>query len=146
MHRFQILFFMVVLVLPLFAQQKSQEVPFTLADRDRILRTEQKIESLTKSVDERFESLTKSVDERFESLTKSVDERFEFVQKQLDNIFNLMLFLLGGIMGLIGFVIYDRRTLLKPVSRKQQEIEKALIAYSKKNKEFKEILQKTGIL
>ena len=102
MHRFQILFFMVVLVLPLFAQQKSQEVPFTLADRDRILRTEQKIESLTKSVDERF---------------KGVDERFEFVQKQLDNIFNLMLFLLGGIMGLIGFVIYDRRTILKPVTK-----------------------------
>ena len=131
MLRFQVLFFMVVMVLPLFGQQESQELSFTLADRDRILRTEQKIESLTKSVDERF---------------KGVDERFEFVQKQLDNIFNLMLFLLGGIMGLIGFVIYDRRTILKPVTKKQQEIEKALIAYSKKNKEFKEILQKTGIL
>ena len=137
--------------------QKQQPVPFTLADRDRIILTEQRINALSKSVDERFDGLSRSVDERFDGLSKSVDERFDALnksmeerfeaqQKQLDNIFSLMLFLLGGIMGLIGFIIYDRRTILRPVTKKQQQIENVLIQYAKENKEFKEILKRTGIL
>ena len=131
MYRFQIFIFLMLTGIPIWAQDETTVVPFTLADRDRILRTEQKVEALSKSVDERFEG---------------VDDRFEGVQKQLDNIFNMMLFLLGGIMGLIGFVLYDRKTILKPVTRKQDEMEQALIDYSKKNKALRDALKKAGIL
>ena len=135
MPRFSRFIFLFLLTGSGFGQQAAPAVPFTLADRDRILRTEQRIVSLSQSVDERFDALS-----------QSVDERFEGVQRQLDTIFNLMLFLLGGIMGLIGFVLYDRKTILKPVTRKQEAMERALIAYSEKNKALKESLKKAGIL
>lgn len=127
------------------AQDNNTPVSFTLGDRDRLMRNEQNIISLQKEMNIRFESIDirfESVDTRFES----VDRRFDAQQKQLDNIFTLMLFLLGGIMGLIGFVIYDRRTAIKPVQREQEAIIKVLTEYSQNNNDLKEILKKAGII
>ncbi len=147
---------------------ENTAVPFTLADRDRIMRTEQKLEafqknvdgkfisfeksvdkrfiSLEKSIDERFISLEKSIDERFISLEKSMNIRFESQQKQLDNIYTLMFFVLGAIMSLIGFVIYDRRTAIKPVQREQENIIKILREYSVKHNDLAELLKNAGML
>ena len=150
-----------------YAQDNNTAVSFTLGDRDRLMRNEQNLISLQKEVNTRFESLQKEMNSRFESLQKemnirfegvdtrfesidvrfkSIDRRFDAQQKQLDNIFTLMLFLLGGIMGLIGFVIYDRRTAIKPVQREQELIINVLKEYSKKNNDLKEILKKAGII
>ncbi|MCD4665843.1 MAG: hypothetical protein K8R68_11290 [Bacteroidales bacterium] len=117
-------------------------VPFTLADRDRILRTEQRLEAFQISVDKRFESLHKELDAKFES----IDTKFESQQKQMDNMYILLILILGAIFSLIGFVIYDRRTAIKPVQRKQEIIEKALQDYSGNHNDLKEILKKAGIL
>ena len=131
------IFFIVVMSFA-YAQDNNTAVSFTLGDRDRLMRNEQNLISLQKEMNIRFES----IDVRF----KSIDRRFDAQQKQLDNIFTLMLFLLGGIMGLIGFVIYDRRTAIKPVQREQELIINVLKEYSKKNSDLKEILKKAGIV
>jgi len=138
------IFFIVVMSFA-YAQDNNTAVSFTLGDRDRLMRNEQNLISLQKEMNIRFESIDvrfKSIDVRF----KSIDRRFDAQQKQLDNIFTLMLFLLGGIMGLIGFVIYDRRTAIKPVQREQELIINVLKEYSKKNSDLKEILKKAGIV
>ena len=45
----------------LFSQEENQVVPYTLADRERLVRLEVKIDEMSKSVDYRFDA----VNERF---------------------------------------------------------------------------------
>jgi hypothetical protein len=92
-------------------ERENTAIPFTLADRDRIMRTEQKLDAFQKNIDERFISLRNEMTTKFDAQ----QVQFKAQQKQLDNIYTLMLFVLGAIMSLIGFVIYDRRTAIKPV-------------------------------
>ena len=75
-----------------------------------------------------------------------MDERFESQQKQLDNIYTLLFFILGGVMSLMGFVIYDRRTAIKPVQRQQETLIKAMREYSEKHNDLAEIFKKAGVL
>ncbi len=109
----------------------NTSVPFTLADRDRILKLENSIDILN---------------ERIVSLESLIDKRFDSQQNQLNLLFGFMFLILGAVMSLIGFIIYDRRTILHPVTKKQKELEDILIDYSKKNNELKEILKKAGVL
>ena len=51
-------------LLPSLLQAMEKEIPFTLDDRDRIIRTEQKVESLQTEMNARF----KAIDERFSQL------------------------------------------------------------------------------
>ena len=136
MIKYLIIFLFLSCSLTSFSQ--SSTVPFTLEDRDRIIRTEMEIKSLRNEMNTRFESM----DTRF----KSIDTKFEAQQKQLDNIYVLLFFILGAVFSLIGFVIWDRRTAIKPVQKEQENIVRALIDYSKKHTDLGEILKKTGVL
>ncbi|RLD60694.1 MAG: hypothetical protein DRJ05_04170 [Bacteroidetes bacterium] len=110
-------------------------VPFTLADRDRIMRTEQQLNSLEKSMGERFAAQEKSMDERF------------------TNINNLLYIILAAIIGLVGFVLWDRRTFLKPVTDKNTAMEQrlknvieSLREKAKKDSELATILRMNNLL
>jgi len=59
----------------------------------------------------------KAINQRFESLEKSIDQRFDFIS-------NLMLVMLAGIFGLIGFIIWDRKTALKPLEKRLEAFER----------------------
>lgn len=96
----------------------GKEVPFTLEDRDRIIRIEVKISE----IDKRFEQ----IDKRFEQ----VDKRFEQVGKQIDQLFNF-LWILAVIFSsitaaTIGFAIWDRRSMIRPFEIKTREIEERI--------------------
>ena len=117
---------------------QSRDVPFTLEDRDRIIQTEIEVKSLRNEMNVKFESM----ETRFESM----ETRFDSQQKQLDNIYILLIFILGAVFSLIGFVIWDRRTAIKPVQREQEKLIKALIEYSRNHNDLGEILKKTGVL
>ena len=106
------------------------------------MRNEQNI----KNVRTEINALRTEMNVRFESIEQKIEVKFESQQKQINMIITLLFFLLGGMMSLIGFVIYDRRTAIKPVQRDQQKIEDALIEYSKKHPDFREILKNAGIL
>ncbi len=78
----------------------AKEVPFTLEDRDRLIRMEAELKALSKSVDARFEA---------------IDKRFEEVNRKIDMLFNF-LWIITGIfttitVATIGFAIWDRRIL-----------------------------------
>ncbi|OQX77314.1 MAG: hypothetical protein B6D64_08430 [Bacteroidetes bacterium 4484_276] len=173
MKNIVIAFFLTLVIIfgPFTANGQTNDntpVPFTLADRDRIMRTEQRLgafekstderfasmqksmderfTSLQKSMDERFVSVQKSMDERFDSMQKSMDERFSSQQKQLDSIYTLLFFILGGVMSLMGFVIYDRRTAIKPIQREHETLVRALREYSEKHVDLAEVFKKAGIL
>ncbi|NQV02789.1 MAG: hypothetical protein HQ542_09095 [Bacteroidia bacterium] len=51
------LFWILLFLLPVLVKAEVKEIPFTLDDRDRIIRTEQKVESLQTDMNARFEQL-----------------------------------------------------------------------------------------
>jgi hypothetical protein len=67
-------------------------------------------------------SLETTMNQRFES----VDQRFDSVDQRFDQIWSLMLVVIGGIFGLIGFIIWDRKTALKPLEQRLDRIEQDL--------------------
>jgi len=124
---------------------QSRDVPFTLDDRDRIIRTENEISSVRNemnSLRNEMNSLRSEMNSRFEAQ----NQRFESLEKQLDRIYTLMFILLGAIFTLMGYVLWDRRTTVGPVQRENRRIVNALIEYSKENPKLAEILRNSGIL
>lgn len=115
----------------------SQEVPYTLADRDRLIRVEATLQEFKQAVDHRFEaveqrfaSLEKRFEGRFESVEgrfESIEKRFESVEKRLERLESVMLggfgLLFTSMIGLVGFVLWDRRSALAPAIRKNKELE-----------------------
>ena len=105
---------------------ENQPVSFTLADRDRIVRLE----------------------EGQKSLQLQMDQRFSAVDRQFSDLRNLIYVVLAGMFGLVGFVLWDRRTALAPAIRRQKEladqeelIKRALQEYAKVEPRLAEILR-----
>jgi len=115
----------------LFSQENNVEVPYTLSDRDRLIRNEQKIDALRQELNIRFDSVNKRIDD---------------LQNQMGFMTTLLMFVLGAIMSLIGFVIYDRRTAIKPVQRDQKALIDLLGDYAKGDSRLKELMKNAGML
>ncbi len=88
---------------------------------------DKRLDDLSRSIDSRFEQ----VDKRFEQVDKrfeQIDKRFEDVNRRIDGLQNTILVLFGAIMSLIvalfGFIIWDRRTMLKPVVDRLDRLER----------------------
>ncbi len=94
-----------LLIVLLFGIAFPKEVPFTLEDRDRMIR----LEEGQKAIMHRFEQ----IDKRFEQ----IDKRFEQVERQIDRLIDIMLAIFAGQIALvatvIGVLIWDRRTVVK---------------------------------
>jgi len=133
--------FIVIMILFLSGQSVwAKDVPYTLEDRDRLIRVETKIEQ----IDKRFEQ----IDKRFEQ----IDKRFEQIDRRIERLETTMMggfgLLFTTMIGLVGFVLWDRRTALSPAIRKNKEleergdkIEKALKEYAYKEPKLAEILR-----
>lgn len=103
---------------------------------ERFDAVDQRFESLESKVDERFNAVNQrfeavdqrfeSVNQRFESLESTMDQRFDAIDDQFGRIWSLMLVIIAGIFGLIGFIIWDRRTVLKPVEQRLVRMESYL--------------------
>jgi hypothetical protein len=125
-------------VVCLKAQEQQVVVPYTLADRDRAILTEAKINAL---------------DIRFES----IDKQFMNQQRQIDDIKTLFYWGFGILITLFifmfGYMIWDRRTAMQPAldqSSKAEENSRNLILslreYSQKHVDLAEILRSHGLL
>ena len=86
----------------------AREVPFTLEDRDRLIRMEATIKEFKEAVDKRFEQ---------------VDKRFE---QMIAFMWMLVVIFVGVTGSTIGFAIWDRRTMIRPFEVKTKEIEEKI--------------------
>ena len=128
MKKLLILVFVLLFSGILKAQEQQVVVPYSLADRDRAIRTEANMEL-----------------------------KFESQQRQLDDIKTLFYWGFGILITLflfmLSYMIWDRRTAMQPAlerSSKAEENSRNLIAtlreYSKKHTDLAEILRNHGIL
>jgi len=120
-----------LLCLPALAQEQQVVIPYTLADRDRAIRLEAKMEALE----------------------SKVDVKFEAVNARIDYLFWLQGIILALILFILGYTIWDRRTALQPALDKSAEAEvkssnliRVLREYSKKHADLADILRSHGIL
>jgi tetrahydromethanopterin S-methyltransferase subunit G len=127
----------------LFAQT-DRSVPFTLEDRDRILRIEQRLETMEQrfqQIDKRFEQVDKrfeQVDKRFEELRADMNARFE---QQHNTIMMLIGVFTAITAATIGFALWDRRTMIRPFETKVKEIETNMDTLKTSNKNLIESLR-----
>jgi len=124
----------------------GQEVPYTLEDRDRLIRIETALKEFKESVDKRFDEFRESVDKRFEQ----VDKRFE----QMLTFMWILASVFGGLVAVtIGFAVWDRRTALAPALRKggeleerEERVERVLRELAQKDPNVAEALRHVGLL
>ena len=124
-YRFSLLSLLLITntILP-FAQN------FTDEDRARMIRTETRLEAVEKRMEEGFTQMDKrfeQVDKRFEQ----VDKRFEQVDKRFDDHLSYIGYIIG-LFGticavIIGFTLWDRRTMVRPFETKVNEIDAELL-------------------
>ena len=129
----------------------------------RLIRVETRMDDF----DKRLVELREDMNKRFEQ----VDKRFEQVDKRFEQMLGFMGILATIFttmtLGTIGFAVWDRRSLVKPFEYKVKEIEdkielkskdiagnsarldkliEVVNKYSEKNKDFGELLHKSGII
>jgi hypothetical protein len=121
-----ILFFL--LAMPLAGMAEIKEIPFTLDDRDRIIRTEQKVEAVKTEMNARFES----IDKRF-------DQLFNFLWAMI-GIFTTMM------VSIFGFAFWDRKLSLAPVKKDNLKTLNALREFAEHQPKLREILKNAGLL
>ena len=135
---FIFMFFLSLLSISASAQEKQVVVPYTLADRDRSIQIEAKLNAL---------------DAKFES----IDKQFMNQQRQIDDIKTLFYWGFGILITLfifmLGYMIWDRRTAMQPAllqaSRAEENSRNLIVTlreYAKKHPDLAEILRTHGML
>ncbi|MEI6435383.1 MAG: hypothetical protein WCP32_11105 [Bacteroidota bacterium] len=146
-----IVFFL--MMLPLIGKAENKAIPFSLDDRDRIIRTEQKVESVKTEMNTRFENVDRQftgfrseMNARFES----IDKRFEAMDKRFDQLFNYLWAFIGifttMMVSVFGFAFWDRKLSLTPMKKENLKTLNALRDFAKYQPRLQEILKTAGLL
>ena len=95
------------------------------------------------AVDKRFDAVYKqfeTVDKRFEEVNKrfeEVNKRFEEFNRRFETLSNFIMTLIAGIFGLMGFMMWDRRTVVEKAKKEcVEDVEKSEIFNKKADKEY----------
>ncbi len=143
MKRLILLIQFLILAVVLNGQEKS--IPYTQADRDRMVRLETKIEAIDKRIDDLISNSDGkflNINNKFTDLERKIDR----LEDKFDSYFMWGFgMVLMSIFGLIGFIIYDRRTTLAPVENKTERVIKALRERAEKDPLLMEALKNTAL-
>nr|VFJ60151.1 MAG: hypothetical protein BECKDK2373B_GA0170837_109012 [Candidatus Kentron sp. DK] len=102
--------------------RQQMEVRFTAMEK----RMDERFADMERRMDERFVAMERRMDERFVFMEKRMDERFVAMEKRMDAQWSLTLVLIVAIFGLIGFVVWDRKTALSPLEKRFAKIAEEL--------------------
>jgi len=85
--------------------------------------------ALEDKMDMRFTAMQEQMDHRFAAVDQrfaSIDQRFASIDQRFEFLQQLMLVMIAGIFGLIGFIVWDRYTTLRPMDQRLRRIEEDL--------------------
>ncbi len=141
MKKQKILFpFILAIIMQVFVQETyAIEVASRISDRE-IIESQAEFKAELKANQQVMEQRFKGVDQRFDAIDQrfdAIDQRFDDVNQRLDTIeknsnirfgriWDLMLIIIAGIFGLIGFIVWDRKTALRPLEKRLDSLEKDL--------------------
>ncbi len=98
-----------------------------ITDRE-IIEKLAKLEQGQVGLNQRMDSLESSLNQRMDSLESSLNNRMDDMNNRMDDINNTMLTLFGAIIALIvgifGYIAWDRRTMMKPMQTRIESLEK----------------------
>jgi len=86
MKRLIIPIVLVLSVISVIAQDNYQPVPYTLADRDRLIKVEAKLNALDKRVDQMDQSLNNRIDMVEQSLNNRIDKVEQSLNNRIDQV------------------------------------------------------------
>jgi len=145
----KLIFIVFFAVLAFQALPQSQEVPFTLDDRDRMMRTEEKLDANYSELTIKIESLRNEMNARFEGMETKLDAN----NSKFEPLYWAFGILLALILFTLGYIIWDRRTALYPIQDKTRNLEERLTRLenvtreqAKKDPKFAELLKLAGLL
>jgi len=146
-------FCFILLVLAVAFKVEAKEISFTQEDRERLVRLEATLKEFKDAVDKRFEQIDKrfeQIDKRFEEFRNYVDKRFEEVNKRFEQMMTFLWILSAVFVGIvavtIAFALWDRRTMLKPVEDKINQLISLLKEIAKTDEKVADALRKFGFL
>jgi hypothetical protein len=122
----------ILLFFPVLVKAEVKEIPFTLDDRDRIIRTEQKVEALNAKIDMKVDGLRSEMNARF-------DQLFNFLWAII-GIFTTMM------VSVFGFAFWDRRLSMVPMKKENAKMLNVLRDYAEHQPKLREILKNAGLL
>ncbi|MBF0553929.1 MAG: hypothetical protein HQK96_05145 [Nitrospirae bacterium] len=135
----------------------AQNSSFTQQDRERLIRLEVRLDEGLKATNQRIDDTSKSLNQHIEDGLKATNQRMDDgfnalnhrmndingrmsdIHGRISDLYGLMYVLIGGMLTLVGFVLWDRRTTIAPVVRKNRELEER---GEKIEKAFKELALK----
>ena len=118
------IFFFFILSLPV--STLAVEVAPRISDRE-IIEKLAGLEAGQTALNQRVTDIREEMKAGHDVLRSEMNQRFVALEGQYERIWNLILVVLAGIMGLIGFIIWDRKTALKPLEKKIIDLETNLI-------------------
>nr|VFJ63963.1 MAG: hypothetical protein BECKDK2373C_GA0170839_11134 [Candidatus Kentron sp. DK] len=84
----------------------------------RFASMERRMDTMQEQTNQRFDAMEK----RMDAMQEQTNQRFASMERRMDDRmdaqWNLTLVMIAGIFGLIGFVVWDRKTALKPLERR----------------------------
>ena len=143
-------------------QAWAVDAALRVTDRE-IIESLAELKAGQKSIERGLDAIEKridGVDKRIDGLDKRIDgldQRMDRLDQRMDRLESTMVagfgLLFTSMIGLVGFVLWDRRTALAPAVRKNREleeredrVEKVLKEYAMEEPKLREILKRTGLL
>jgi predicted PurR-regulated permease PerM len=130
---------LLLLLVPSLLQAMDKEIPFTLDDRDRIIRTEQKVESLQTEVNVRLKATDQKIDDLRSEMNARFDQLFDFLWAII-SIFTAMM------ISVFGFAFWDRKLSLAPMKAENRKTLNALREFAEHQPKLREILKNAGLM
>jgi len=139
-----------VLLMPMLSPAVANEIPFSLEDRDRIIRTEQKVEAL----EEKLNLIDVKIDSKVNDLRSEMNGKFDGLRSEMnarfDQLFNFLWAMIGifttMMISVFGFAFWDRKLSLAPMKNEQRKMINVLRDYAEQQPKLREILKNAGFL
>jgi hypothetical protein len=149
----------VLLISGIYSTAQQQVVPYTLADRDRLIQVEANVNgvrnemgSLRNEMNAKFDA----VNNRFDAVNNrfdAVDAKFDAMNSKIDSLYWFQGVVVALIIFILGFIIWDRRTTLAPINSEIEKLKQAnekmkaiFIKQAESQPKLLEILKNAGIL
>lgn len=150
MKRFLIIIIAIILFGQIYSQ--SKEVPFTLDDRDRIMRTAVELNSLRNEMKTEFSSVRKEMRTEIGSVRNEINSLRNEMNSRIDILFWGFGIVITLILFLFGYIVFDRKTGIKPleqdisiIKHRQNNLSKALSELAQVDKKFAEAIKKVAL-